>query len=352
MKNLKRNMIIAAMGIVVAGGSFFAGSYFSRPVTATQSENVQASQSQQIVEPPSLEVETLQQEFSASSSSAAAEGSTTSSVPPEASTTSVPAVPSSAAPQSNPAAMTMSAQASSSTAPAKATKAENAGTVFEGYTVTVTDKNTPAEMALGRDWPITKLYFLDANGDSLGSISGTAYNAIIDKYKTPDTWDAPGANGAWEFWFAEKFNDYRSISGNGSDAPRDNQSEKPSKVNDDFDASTLVSKAFDLVNTERTDAGLGEVEMDSDMMDLAAMRAEELAEKYDHVRPNGTRMSVEYKYAEINNRRANTAKIAVSSWMDSSGHKDIILTDRYSSAGIGCYQGDDGTVYWCMLFSK
>lgn len=346
MKNLKRNMVIAAMGIVVAGGGFFAGSYFSRPVTAAQSVNMQTSQSQQEIEALPTEVKTLRQESSASNSSAAPEKSTAMN-PPAVMQISEQALPAA----STPSHIAQSS-APSSVAPAKLTKTENAGTVFEGYTVTVTDKKTPAEMALGRDWPITKLYFLDSNGDSLGSISGTAYNAIIDKYKTPDTWDAPGANGAWEFWFAEEFNSYRGLSGNGSTSLGDSQSKKSAKANDNFDASSLASIAFDLVNAERASAGLGEVEMDSDMMGLAAMRAEELAEKYDHVRPNGTRMSVEYKYAEINNRRANTAEIAVSSWMGSSGHKDIILTGRYNYAGIGCYQSGDGTVYWCMLFSK
>ncbi len=92
--------------------------------------------------------------------------------------------------------------------------------------------------------------------------------------------------------------------------------------------------------------------MDSAMMELAAMRAVELAEKYSHERPNGSRMSIEYSYAEINNRRANTAAVAVSSWIGSADHKAIMLADKYSFAGIGCYMADDGTVYWCMLFSK
>lgn len=347
MKNLKRNMVIAAMGIVVAGGSFFAGSYFSNPVASAQSVNEQASQSQQEVESPPIEVKILQQESSVSSSSAVSEEGAANNPPAVVQISKQPLPTASSAPTRIAPPTT-----SSAAAPAKATKVENAGTVFEGYTVTVTDKNTPAVMALGRDWPITKLYFLDANGDSLGSISGTAYSAIIDKYKTPDTWDAPGANGAWEFWFAEEFNAYRGISGNSSTKLDDNQPKEPSKANDGFDASSLASQAFDLVNAQRANADLGEVEMDSDMMDLAAMRAVELAEKYDHERPNGTRMSIEYKYAEIINRRANTAEIAVSSWMGSPAHKDIILKDRYNYAGIGCYQGDDGTVYWCMLFSK
>lgn len=271
--------------------------------------------------------------------------------PPEVSTTSVPAVPSSAAPQSNSAAVTMSAQTSSSTAPAKDTKAENGGTVFEGYTVTVTDKNTPAEMALGRDWPITKLYFLDANGDSLGSISGTAYNAIIDKYKTPDTWDAPGANGAWEFWFAEKFNDYRSISGNSSPGTDTNQSTGNSAGTSekDIDTSAYASEVIDLINQKREDKGLNALEVDSELMSHSEVRAEELSVQYSHVRPDGTK-----EKSECIVMRRDTPSAAVRAWIDSDPHRDAILDESgrfpYHYIGSGCYQDEGGVLYWVITF--
>ena len=57
-------------------------------------------------------------------------------------------------------------------------------------------------------------------------------------------------------------------------------------------------------------------------------------------------------YGEIINRRASTPEIAVSSWLDSPGHRDMILAERYHSAGIACWQGSDGITYWCMLFCR
>jgi len=94
------------------------------------------------------------------------------------------------------------------------------------------------------------------------------------------------------------------------------------------------------------------VDMDDYAMDLAEMRVEELEESYSHNRPDGGRMSLEYGCGEISNRRANTAEEAVSSWLDSQGHYDIIMADRYNSAGIACFEGSDGVVYWCMLFFR
>lgn len=262
------------------------------------------------------------------------------------------AIPVSAPPAPDPISAPPAA-ADNPSPPPVSTPKENAGTVFEGYTVTVTDSKTPAVRSAGNDWPITKYYFIDDDGNYLGSISGKAMLAIIEKYQDKSTGEAPGAGGEWEFWFAEKFNAYRGIGGDSTEMRnQQGDSTNSSKTGANFDASSLALEAFELINQERIKAGLEEVEMDSTWMDLAEMRSEELPEKYDHVRPDGTRMSTEYRCAEIINRRAGTASSAVSSWMDSSGHKDIILADKYNYAGIGCYQSEDGTVYWCMLFSK
>lgn len=300
------------------------------------------------------EIDRLRQEVERLSSEPKEE---TSSPPPEAAAPAPSeAIPVSAPPAPDPISAPPAA-ADNPSPPPVSTPPENAGTVFEGYTVTVTDSKTPAVRSAGNDWPITKYYFIAENGNYLGSISGKAMNAIIEKYQDKSTGEAPGAGGEWEFWFAEKFNAYRGVAGDssGNFTEKGNQqgdSTNSYKTDTNFDASSLALEAFALINQERVKAGLEEVEMDSTWMDLAEMRSEELPEKYDHVRPDGTRMSAEYRCAEIINRRASTASSAVSSWMDSSGHKDIILADKYNYAGIGCYQGEDGTVYWCMLFSK
>lgn len=309
---------------------------------AAEEMRVSSAAQEQALAELEAQVEQLEKELQKPSES-------TTSVPPEASTTSVPAVPSSVAPQSNSAAMTMSAQASSSTAPAKATKAENAGTVFEGYTVTVTDKNTPAVMAGGTDRPITKLYFFDANGDTLGSISGTAYNSIMDKYKTADTWEAPSANGAWEFWFAEEFNNYRGLSGNNLNRPDEGSASNKSS-NESADIDENIQKVISLTNAERENAGLHVLETDSSLMELAQIRAEELATQYSHSRPDGTTV-VDLGYGE-NAGAKSSASAQVNSWMSSDGHKTNILRDKYNHIGVGCYQSDNGKLYWIQIFSR
>jgi uncharacterized protein YkwD len=43
---------------------------------------------------------------------------------------------------------------------------------------------------------------------------------------------------------------------------------------------------------------------------------------------------------------------ALSSWMNSSGHRANILSGSYSRIGIAAYQsgGPDGPIYWCQQF--
>ncbi|MFR4988947.1 CAP domain-containing protein [Anaerotruncus colihominis] len=78
----------------------------------------------------------------------------------------------------------------------------------------------------------------------------------------------------------------------------------------------------------------------------------ELEEQYGHIRPDGTRMPQTYRCAEIINRRASTPQIAAESWLDSPAYREIILDERYHSAGAACWKGADGVAYWCMLFYK
>ena len=118
------------------------------------------------------------------------------------------------------------------------------------------------------------------------------------------------------------------------------------------DADALAQEAFDLINEARVENGLHELTVNEEAMELAKIRVPELEELYSHTRPDGSRISRTYAYGEIINRRASTPEIAVSSWLDSPGHRDMILAERYHSAGIACWQGSDGITYWCMLFCR
>ena len=148
--------------------------------------------------------------------------------------------------------------------------------------------------------------------------------------------------------------DFEEESGEGEGASEGSpdENEPVYKESSSFDAEGLADTAFDLINEARQNKGLHTVDMSSDAMALAEMRVPELEEKYSHTRPDGTRMSQEYLCGEIINENADTPEIAVSSWLDSPSHYDIIMAERDHSAGIACYKGTNGVIYWCMLFFR
>lgn len=121
---------------------------------------------------------------------------------------------------------------------------------------------------------------------------------------------------------------------------------------DQSDADNLALQAFELINQARTENGLHKLTVSEDAMTLAQTRVPELEIKYDHTRPDGSRLSQTHHCGEIINRRASTPEVAVESWLDSPGHRDMILAERYHSAGIACHKGADGVTYWCTLLYR
>ena len=238
--------------------------------------------------------------------------------------------------------------------------------------VTVNDWDTPATFAAGTSWPITTWYFYSQNGKVLGSVPNSTVTEIAKAN--------PSGNIEWEFWLAEAFNEYRENGGGKETVPQTvpapvkaekekaavvpaNPAQTEQKIQAaptpasqkpkvEFDAELYAQQAFDLINEAREEHGLHSVEMDDYTMELAEMRVQELEESYSHVRPDGSRMSRTYHTGEIINRRANTPEVAVESWLDSPGHRDMILSERDNSAGIACWKGTDGVTYWCMLFNR
>lgn len=100
-------------------------------------------------------------------------------------------------------------------------------------------------------------------------------------------------------------------------------------------------EAFNLINAERQKAGLPALAWDSSMESLAKTRAKEITTKYSHVRPDG---SFAPSNGEIIANRP-TASMAVNAWMNSRGHRNIILHKEVTK----CVVARCGE-YWVGLF--
>ena len=234
-------------------------------------------------------------------------------------------------------------------ASSKPTKAApiNEGTVFEGYEVQVNDRTAPAVTSYATDWPMTKWYFVGPEDAILGSISGTAAWDISGRYLPAD-----GSETDWSVWFAEAFNEYRGIDGEGylSEIEADKDEDTPPQGGSLREADAL--EIIRLTNEEREKNGLEPLETDEDLMSLAQVRAEEIAQKYSHERPDGTHVAKEYPGCGENIGGRTSAQRQVYYWMQSEGHRANILRKSFHTIGVGCWQDENGSLFWVQVFGK
>ncbi len=123
--------------------------------------------------------------------------------------------------------------------------------------------------------------------------------------------------------------------------------------------SDMENEVIDLVNEERKAHGLSELTQDDTLTEIAEIRAEEISEKFSHMRPNGEKcFSLFTEKGVVNVYRAEniaskqkSAEEVMTSWMNSDGHKNNILNDNFKYIGVGCYE-KNGTYYWVQSFSS
>lgn len=116
-----------------------------------------------------------------------------------------------------------------------------------------------------------------------------------------------------------------------------------------------------LVNKERIKRGIPKLRMDIKLQEAADKRAKELAENFDHVRPNGQmcytvldEYEMQYEYAGENIAAGQTsARSVMKALMYSNGHKSNILNFNYSKIGVGYYKSPKTPYkyYWVQIFT-
>lgn len=106
-------------------------------------------------------------------------------------------------------------------------------------------------------------------------------------------------------------------------------------------------------NIERAKYGLSQLRVDPALTAAARIRALEIAEKFSHTRPDGTRWKTVSDAALAENiaRGQKTPDKAIAAWMTSDGHRRNILREGYTTIGTACvYSG--GVYHWVQLFGK
>ena len=116
-----------------------------------------------------------------------------------------------------------------------------------------------------------------------------------------------------------------------------------------FSMSANEKTIFDLINTERTKARLPKLTASASLFKIARLKAKDMVSKsyFSHTSPTyGSPFNmmktykISYKVAGENIAGNPSLQAAVSSWMNSSTHKQNILSNSYNYIGIGVEKSD------------
>lgn len=137
------------------------------------------------------------------------------------------------------------------------------------------------------------------------------------------------------------------------------ENSKPETDTDTDKELTFAEQVVELVNKERTKAGLNAVTLDEKTASAALVRAKEIETSFSHTRPNGSKFStvltengVTFKGAGENIAWGQKSPEAVmEAWMNSEGHRANILNKNFTKIGVGHYQNASGRNFWTQLFT-
>lgn len=126
--------------------------------------------------------------------------------------------------------------------------------------------------------------------------------------------------------------------------------------------SSYEQKVVELVNVERTKAGLPALKLDTAMSDVARMKSKDMATNnyFAHQSPTYgsagdmlTKFGINWSaWGENIASGQRTPEAVVTAWMNSSGHRANIMSTNFSRIGVGYVTNANGTPYWTQMFAN
>ena len=130
----------------------------------------------------------------------------------------------------------------------------------------------------------------------------------------------------------------------------------------DTNLTTDELEVLNLINKQRTNNGLSALKIDSEVQNVARVKAQDMVDNnyFSHNSPTyGSPFDmlksykVSYKTAGENIAGNSSNTSAVNAWMNSSGHKANILNSSFNYTGIGVVKGSKyGKIYVQMFIGK
>ena len=121
-------------------------------------------------------------------------------------------------------------------------------------------------------------------------------------------------------------------------------------------------EVFNLINEQRTKNGLSPLKIDSELQNVARIKAQDMVNNnyFSHTSPTYgspfdmmNSFKISYKTAGENIAGNSSNSAAVTAWMNSSGHRANILNSKYNYTGIGVVNSSKyGKIYVQMFIGK
>lgn len=188
--------------------------------------------------------------------------------------------------------------------------------------VTTVDKNEYIRVFAG----VGEWYIVQVEGDFVGAVSKQYVKPIY-----------PSSSGT----------------GGSSTGGSSNQNTQTSTMNAD------EKEVFDLINKQRTNNGLSALKVDSEVQRVARIKAQDMVDNnyFSHNSPTyGSpfdmlkSFKITYKTAGENIAGNSSNSGAVTSWMNSSGHKANILSSNFNYTGIGVVKSPKYGKMYAQIF--
>ena len=123
---------------------------------------------------------------------------------------------------------------------------------------------------------------------------------------------------------------------------------------------SMSNELFKAINNYRASKNLGELSRNKNLDSLAAIRAEEITQKFSNTRPDGTNYDTVLYYADMENyyyigeniaMGMRTAKDVLNVWLDRNIESQNINSNHYKEMGVAmCYKGN--VPYYVVIFYR
>ena len=107
-------------------------------------------------------------------------------------------------------------------------------------------------------------------------------------------------------------------------------------------------------NSQRSSKAVAPLELDKELCEYAQKHAETMARNGYLAHSSMSNLAVLAGTGSVAENIAwgqSTEEEVVASWMNSSGHRQNIMSARFKKVGFGVKEDARGRLYWCAVFS-